>query len=92
MTQPTKPILLLLGAGPHVGYQILQHFSNKGFGTIGVSRNPTEELKSICDLTISADFEDPLSIAAVFKEVNAKIGVPNVVIYNGTFNLWARSS
>lgn len=80
-----QPILLLVGAGPHVGYEVLQHFSNKNFRTIGVARTPKEELKSICDLTIAADFEDPTSIKKLFEEVKEKAGIPNVVIYNGKF-------
>jgi hypothetical protein len=35
------------------------------------------------DLTIKADLEDPSVVKAIFDKVKAKLGVPNVVVYNG---------
>ena len=87
MASPTQNILLVLGAGPNVGRSIAQHFSKVGsYKTILVSRNPSTSIKESCDLVISADFEDAKCINGIFEEVKEKIGVPNVVVYNGIFS------
>jgi NAD(P)-dependent dehydrogenase (short-subunit alcohol dehydrogenase family) len=77
-------IILVLGAGPNVGLHVAKYFGEKGFKTAAVSRNPTEELRNTVDLTIKADLEDPSAVKAIFDEVKATLGVPNVVVYNGT--------
>jgi NAD(P)-dependent dehydrogenase (short-subunit alcohol dehydrogenase family) len=76
-------IILVLGAGPNVGLHVAKYFGQKSFKTAAVSRNPTEELRNTVDLTIKADLEDPAVVKNIFDEVRAKLGVPNVVVYNG---------
>ncbi|PQE22534.1 short-chain dehydrogenase protein [Rutstroemia sp. NJR-2017a BVV2] len=76
-------IVLILGAGPNIGLNLAQVFSSNSYKTIVVSRTPKEELTKSADLAIQADFSDPKSIKSIFDEVKQKIGVPNVVIYNG---------
>jgi hypothetical protein len=89
MASPNQNILLVLGAGPNVGRSIAQHFSKVGsYKTILVSRNPSTSIKESCDLVISADFEDAKCINGIFEEVKEKIGVPNVVVYNGKFSFF----
>jgi NAD(P)-dependent dehydrogenase (short-subunit alcohol dehydrogenase family) len=78
----TSNIALILGAGPNVGLATVKYFSEKGDKTIAVSRNPSEEISKSADLVIKADFSNPSAIKPVFEEVKAKIGIPNVVIYN----------
>jgi NAD(P)-dependent dehydrogenase (short-subunit alcohol dehydrogenase family) len=78
-------IILILGAGPNVGFSLVKLFSAKGFKTAIASRSPKAELSAAADLAVKADFEDPSGIKAVFKEVREKLGVPNVVVYNGPF-------
>ena len=78
-------IILILGAGPNVGFSLLKLFSAKGFKTAIASRSPKAELSAATDLVVKADFEAPSSIKAVFNEVMEKLGVPNVVVYNGPF-------
>ena len=78
-------IVLILGAGPNIGLNVARVFSSKGsYKTAIVSRNPKEELTKATDLSLQADFTDPKSIKAVFDEVRQKLGVPSVVIYNGS--------
>jgi NAD(P)-dependent dehydrogenase (short-subunit alcohol dehydrogenase family) len=74
-------IILVLGAGPNVGLHVAKYFGEKGFKTAAVS---TEEVRNTVDLTIKADLEDPSVVKAIFDEVKATLGVPNVIIYNGT--------
>ncbi|KAF4626633.1 hypothetical protein G7Y89_g11523 [Cudoniella acicularis] len=82
-------IILILGAGPNVGFSLVKLFSAKGFKTAIASRSPKAELSAAADLVVKADFEDPSSIKAVFKEVREKLGVPNVVVYNAASGIFA---
>ncbi|CZR50993.1 uncharacterized protein PAC_00868 [Phialocephala subalpina] len=75
-------VILVLGAGPNIGISLVKHFAAKGYKTAGVSRTPTAELKGAADLALSADFSKPETIKPVFDEVKAKIGIPNVVVFN----------
>ncbi|TVY81724.1 hypothetical protein LSUE1_G002120 [Lachnellula suecica] len=75
-------IVLILGAGPNIGAATAKYFTEKGYKTIVVSRNPSEEITKSADLAIKADFSNPSSIASIFASAKAKIGIPNVVIYN----------
>ena len=75
-------VALILGAGPNIGLATVKYFSEKGYKTIAASRNPTEEVSKSADLVIKADFSNPAAIKPIFEEVKAKIGIPNVVIYN----------
>ena len=79
-------IILILGAGPNVGLSLATHFSNNGFKTAIVSRNPSSKLSEAADLAIAADFQNPKVIKGVFEEVTEKLGVPSVVVYNGALN------
>lgn len=79
----TSNIILILGAGPNLGISIIKYFSSKGFKTVAVARTPLPELQKISDLVIQADFANPSSIPSIFSEVKAKLGFPNVVVYNG---------
>lgn len=76
-------VILVLGAGPNIGMSLIKQFASKGYKTAGVSRTPTAELKGAATLALSADFSKPETIKPVFDEVKAKIGIPNVVVYNG---------
>jgi len=81
----SPPILLILGAGGNVGARVAQQFFKNGFKVALASRTlktPADETKDF--LQIRADFSDPSTVASIFDEVEAKVGVPNVVVYNGT--------
>jgi NAD(P)-dependent dehydrogenase (short-subunit alcohol dehydrogenase family) len=78
-------IILVLAAGPNVGLHVAKHFSTKGYKTALVARNPGKDIIEAADLVVKADFSGPKGIKAVFKEVKEKLGVPNVVVYNGVF-------
>ena len=77
-------IILILGTGPNVGIHITRHFSENGYKTAAVARNPSVDVNNAADLVIKADFSDASNIKAIFVEVKKKLGVPNVVVYNGT--------
>ncbi|KAE9381996.1 hypothetical protein N431DRAFT_491262 [Stipitochalara longipes BDJ] len=52
-----------------------------GFKTAIASRIPKAELSAAADLAVKADFEDPSSIKAVFKEFTASLNVNVVSAY-----------
>jgi NAD(P)-dependent dehydrogenase (short-subunit alcohol dehydrogenase family) len=82
----TSPIILILGGGGAVGSAVAQKFLKNGFKVALAYRTlkpTTDETKEF--LQIKADFSDPSTIASVFAEVKEKLGVPNVVVYNGLY-------
>lgn len=78
-------ILLFLGAGSNGGVASIVKFKAKGYKVAGVSRNPIEEVKQAADLVLPGDFNNPSEIATIFEKVEQELGIPNVVIYNGSF-------
>lgn len=77
-------VALILGAGPNVGLSIASKFASEGWKVAAVGRSPKDDIKKVAHQVIAADFSDPDGISDVFKQVEAKLGTPNVVIYNGT--------
>lgn len=78
----SSPIILILGAGANIGAAVARKFSQEGFKVAAASRNTHKDAADAADLTVKTDFNDPASLKVVFDEVNSKIGVPNVVVYN----------
>ena len=76
MSQPT---ILILGAGARVGAAVARKFSREGYKVAAAARSTNTES---ADLNIKADFSDPSSIKGIFDEVNSKLGIPDVVLYN----------
>jgi hypothetical protein len=82
----TSPIILILGGGGAVGSAVAQKFFKNGFKVALAYRTlkpTTDETKEF--LQIKADFSDSSTITSVFAEVKEKLGVPNVVVYNGPY-------
>ena len=77
-------VVLILGTGPNVGLSIATKFAAKGWKVAAVSRSPKDDIKKAAHQVIAADFSDPHGISNIFEEVKTKLGIPNVVIYNGT--------
>jgi hypothetical protein len=49
---------------------------------ISVARTIKPEVQAHSQLCLKADFSDPTVLQNIFAEVESKIGVPTVVIYN----------
>ena len=77
-------VVLILGAGANVGGATAQLFAKHGYKVATVSRTAKKDGSSDAPLSIAADFTNPRSIPAVFAQVKGELGMPNVVIYNGT--------
>jgi hypothetical protein len=79
----TSPIILILGSGPNVGYYVARAFAAKGYKVVLASRRVKEEDSNADQVHISADLSDPYSVKGIFSKVEALLGLPSVVIYNG---------
>ncbi|MCJ1284991.1 hypothetical protein MMC26_004328 [Xylographa opegraphella] len=78
----SAPVVFILGAGPNVGTSIASKFAAEGWKVAAASRSPKDEIKKIAHHVMAADFSDAEKISSLFAEVEAKLGIPNVVIYN----------
>lgn len=76
-------VVLILGAGANVGAKTAELFAKNGYKVALATRTVTHHKENTRDLVIQADFAEPSSIKSVFDEVKAKIGTPNVIVYNG---------
>ncbi|MCJ1474214.1 hypothetical protein MMC13_002872 [Lambiella insularis] len=75
-------VVLILGTGPNVGLSVASKFAAEGWKVAAVSREPKDDIKKVAHHVIAADFSEPSGISNIFKEVEAKLGIPNVVVYN----------
>jgi NAD(P)-dependent dehydrogenase (short-subunit alcohol dehydrogenase family) len=81
----TTPVILILGAGSNVGSNVARKFASNGYRVAMTSRSsPTSASKDDGYFHIQSDLVDPGSILSVFKSVEARLGIPNVVVFNGS--------
>ena len=84
-------VCLVVGAGPGIGSAVGMAFAQEGYGVALASRNAAR-LQPHCDeirrstgraaRAYSADAGDELSLRALFQQVTAELGAPEVVVYN----------
>ncbi len=84
-------VCLVVGAGPGIGVAVGAAFAKEGYGVALASRNPAA-LKPHCDeirrstgraaRAYAADAADEASLRALFTQVEAELGAPEVVVYN----------
>lgn len=79
----TSPVLLILGSGPNVGHHVARVFVAKGYKVALASRSVKVEDSNADQIHISADLSDPHSVKGIFSKVEASLGLPSVVVYNG---------
>jgi NAD(P)-dependent dehydrogenase (short-subunit alcohol dehydrogenase family) len=83
-TLPYKTALVV-GTGPGISASLVRRLSAAGLTVAAAARN-TAKLAGLAHDTgaalFAADSTDPASVAALFEAVEARIGVPEVVIYN----------
>ena len=77
------PVILILGAGPNVGLSVARKFAAENWKVAAVARTIKDEVKQTAHQVLVADFTDSEGISKIFGEVEAKLGIPNVVVYNG---------
>ena len=77
-------VAFIIGAGPHVGAAVGTLLKQNGYRVALGSRNPKiDETKAGSFYPVKVDASSSESIQAAFQTVNAELGPPNVVIYNG---------
>jgi NAD(P)-dependent dehydrogenase (short-subunit alcohol dehydrogenase family) len=79
-----NPIILILGAGPNIGQSLGRAFAAKGYRVALAARRDKAADDTADQIHIQSDFSDPGAVANVFAKVKAALGIPSVVVYNGT--------
>jgi len=69
----SKPVLLLLGAGPILGKNVADTFLSRGWRVALVSRSKNE-LHDDDTLYLRADLSEPSSVAPVFEKSSSHVG------------------
>jgi NAD(P)-dependent dehydrogenase (short-subunit alcohol dehydrogenase family) len=83
MAANTKPVILILGAGPRIGASVAEKFASNGYNVAVVSRSGSGSKTANGFLSLKADFTKPDSIPALFDAVKTEFHTaPSVVIYN----------
>ena len=78
---------LIVGSGSGLSASLAQLFAREGFKIALAARN-TEKLASLCArtgaATFSCDASDPDQVTQLFRDVERRIGDPDVVVYNAS--------
>lgn len=80
----TRPVVLLLGAGPNTGAASISQFTSHNFSVVAVSRSaePGVVSHNPQSFNIRADLSEPSNIPGIFSDVTSHFGSPpTVVIY-----------
>ncbi|OCL07915.1 hypothetical protein AOQ84DRAFT_389200 [Glonium stellatum] len=67
----------ILGGGPRIGHSVARKFLQEGY-KVAIGRRNLQETTDSTGL----DVTKPVSVEAAFREVESKLGIPNVVVYN----------
>jgi NAD(P)-dependent dehydrogenase (short-subunit alcohol dehydrogenase family) len=79
----TRPLVLILGAGPRIGASVADKFASTGYDVVVASRKGTGTKTDQGYLSLKADFTKPDSVPALFDVVKTEFNAaPSVVIYN----------
>ncbi|KAH7016017.1 uncharacterized protein B0I36DRAFT_254748 [Microdochium trichocladiopsis] len=78
-------VLFILGGGPRIGHSVARKFLQEGY-KVAIGRRNLQEAAESTGLDgvvpVYLDVTKPESVEAAFREVESKLGVPNVVVYN----------
>ena len=87
MTSPQYETALIVGTGPGLSASLARLFAREGL-RVGVAARNTEKLAALAKETGASAFAcnatDAAAVARLFDEVEGKIGVPDVVVYNAS--------
>lgn len=85
----SRPIALIFGSGPNVGFATVRTFLNNGYRVVQTSRS-VKKLQNGAPAddddhkALECDVNDSASISRTFETVRAAWGHPSVVVYNGS--------
>ncbi|MGO4698680.1 SDR family NAD(P)-dependent oxidoreductase [Paenibacillus sp. 2TAB26] len=86
----SKPLVVIVGAGPGVSAGVARKFGNEGFRVVLAARN-TDALETyvkelnevkIEAYSIKADVADSSSLTSAFEQIKQLYGSPDVLVYN----------
>jgi NAD(P)-dependent dehydrogenase (short-subunit alcohol dehydrogenase family) len=87
MTEIPYRTALIVGAGAGISAALARGLSAAGL-KVGLAARNVDKLASLAAetgaLTFAADAADPASVARLFEQVDARLGEPDVVIYNAS--------
>jgi NAD(P)-dependent dehydrogenase (short-subunit alcohol dehydrogenase family) len=76
---------LIVGAGPGISASVARALSGAGLKVALAARNADKLAELAADIgaiVFGADASDPTAVSSLFKEVDARIGEPDLVVYN----------
>jgi NAD(P)-dependent dehydrogenase (short-subunit alcohol dehydrogenase family) len=79
-------VVLILGSGPNIGLHTSCLFAAQGYKVALASRSAKPEDSNPDATPFQVDLSDPSSVPGLFTQVKETLGVPSVVIYNGTYS------
>lgn len=78
---------LVVGAGPGIGASVARALTRAGLKVVVAARNP-DRLRDVAGasdaIALEVDATDPASVAHLFEQTEAAIGIPEVVLYNAS--------
>ena len=84
-TAPAYKTALIVGAGSGLSASLARLFKAQGIGVVLAARD-IAKLQPLAEatgaLTVACDAAKPESVAAAFAAIDAKVGSPDVVVYN----------
>jgi NAD(P)-dependent dehydrogenase (short-subunit alcohol dehydrogenase family) len=80
-----QPVLFILGAGPNIGLSVAHAFAARGYKIALATRSFQNGIGEDGFLRLKLDLTNTKDIPAAFDKVTKELGIPSVVIYNGTF-------
>lgn len=90
MTTPRPEIALIVGAGSGLSASLARLFSREGMRVAIAARN-TEKLTALSAETgaqsFACDAVEPDQVARLFDDVESRLGMPDVVVYNASGRL-----
>ena len=80
-------VILILGAGSRLGKAVASKFASNGYKVAVAARSISDGISPEGFLNIKIDLSDPTSVPKAFEAVEKSIGLPNIVVYNGSKTL-----
>jgi len=82
---PSNPTVLVVGAGQGLSAALTRRFRSSG-ANVAIASRSKEKLEPLAQETgaraFACDASQPSAVSKLFADVEARVGTPNVVIYN----------
>jgi len=93
MTETPYKTALIVGAGPGISASVARALAGAGLKVGLAARDPAKLAPLAAEIgaaTFAVDAADPVAVAGLFREVDAALGPPDVVIYNASARVRGR--